>query len=155
MEVSAQIAEWVNKGRQSQRDSLQYLLLAGQALRDQKASLKAGEWLLWLKAHESELGFGIRTAQYLMRAALNAKLPSHLDDDQVSAICANIWRKDADVEPHEAPKVFGAIERLLAFTRKHSPSELLSVQERTQLAAYLAQLRTWLSEAESLFERAA
>ena len=47
-----------------------------------------GELLPWLEANEGSLGFGVRTAQRLIKAAANATLASHLDAPEALSVPA-------------------------------------------------------------------
>lgn len=58
-------------------------------LEAKKATMKHGEWLPWMKANESILGFGESTARKLM--ASNQELTTDLDSDQAIALSRQIW----------------------------------------------------------------
>jgi hypothetical protein len=54
-----------------------------------------GQWLPWLQAHEDDLGFGERAAQWLMRGAkwlaANPQLLRNLDESTALVISRRFW----------------------------------------------------------------
>src|SRR6185437_4280693 len=103
--------------------SIEAILSCGRALIDIKASLPHGEWMLWLKDHQSELGFHDRTAQRLMNAAKkysNTSLTSDLVDS-AGPILKRVWGN----EPPERESHALSVTRLEAFAKwalAHDPA---------------------------------
>jgi ParB family chromosome partitioning protein len=73
----------------------------GRKLIAKKDELGHGNWIPWLRAHEGELGFGPRAAQFLMEGSrwlvANAKLASHLDEAAATEIVRRFWGKTSKV----------------------------------------------------------
>src|SRR5262245_37225422 len=57
---AAVIGRLYRRARTNFVDSVKLLLECGERLKAQKDTLDHGQWLVWLKAHEDELGFGDR-----------------------------------------------------------------------------------------------
>ena len=78
-------------------DSVKWLIECGKRLKAQKDKLNHGEWLPWLEANKEELGFGARTAAYLMDAAsrpfsINRKLELPIwTEAEARDISRQIW----------------------------------------------------------------
>jgi len=75
-------------------EAVGYYLLCGEALKNQKLSLKHGEWLEWLQEKAAVLGFGDRTARLLMRAAKKWKSTSDLTPDEAAVINREMWNNN-------------------------------------------------------------
>lgn len=148
--VAESIGALFRRARASHIESVRYLLAAGSALRDQKAALPPGEWLLWVKANEAALGFGDRTAQALMRSArLYAQSTAgQLDDDTASRLNRLIWMNDPEPSPYPAGPPVSYLTRFAEWTGKHDPNEFaeLSEADRLDLLAQLQSAMRWISQ---------
>jgi phage N-6-adenine-methyltransferase len=93
--AAIKIGDLYRKGRASMIDSVRSLQEAGRLLLAKKESLPHGQWLSWLSDNEDALGFGIRTADRLMRgaAAKAAKLDVNVEYGEAEAVRLNrlIW----------------------------------------------------------------
>ena len=84
------------RGNASIADGIRDHLECGQRLLAKKRALQEthghGCWLPWLKANETILGFGERTAQKLMRAAeTNTTLAADMTEDKALEINRRMW----------------------------------------------------------------
>lgn len=132
-EAAERIGAFFRKARDASRESICHLLDAGHGLVAQKAALPHGEWSLWLKAHEHLLGFGERTAQYLMRAASNTKLASGFSDDDAAKLHRAVWGREPEISPAEHDP-FQNFERFRDWASKHHADFVeLSVSQRAAL----------------------
>jgi hypothetical protein len=126
------------------RDSAyQRLIIAGAALQAIKDSLDFGDWLLWLKAHQEELGFNPRTAQRLLK--LNATLTTHLTEEAQSAALRLVWGN----EPVRAEEPVPA-DRLTTFSKwieTHSPADI-PIADPVSVRQRIEQIRAWLNSLE-------
>lgn len=76
----------------SHADSIRWLLACGQALKDIKAAEGHGNWMLWVKKNEHELGFGLTTAGRLIRAyTVYSALAPNLTNGDAVLISRAIW----------------------------------------------------------------
>ncbi len=74
-DIASQIGILYCKGRENLRE-------AGQMLLEQKEGMAHGEWLPWLRANEKLLGFGVSTANRLMKLCVNAEFDLWGNDSQ-------------------------------------------------------------------------
>ena len=131
-ELAQAIGVMYRRARDSQRESIAYLIECGEALRRQKAALPHGEWELWLKAHEDILGFSIRQAQRMMQVAKTTST-SDFSDDECAKISRAVWGNEPDTSPvpHDP---FGNFERFRNWAMKHHTDFVeLSVGQRASL----------------------
>lgn len=117
-ESAAAIGALYQRARASMTQTVGLLIEAGRALRAVKASLPIGEWELWVKEHQEQLGFGLRTSQKLMRAAVET-LPS--DEDEASALSRRIWVNYDP--PMIEPPSGGYARRFREWTARHPATE--------------------------------
>jgi hypothetical protein len=132
-EVAEHIGALHRKARDASRESISHLLDCGHALIVQKAALPHGEWLLWCKAHEHIMGFGERTARYLMAAAANRKPAADFSDDFAAKLHRAVWGREPEVSaiPHDP---FQNFERFRDWAAKHHTDFVeLSVGQRASL----------------------
>jgi hypothetical protein len=100
-------------------DSVKLLIECGERLKAQKGKLSHGEWLPWVEANRGKLGFGLSTADKLMRGA-NSPLTTNLTEAQAVTISRQIWgnREPEPSKPHSAN---AALTHHLSETQKPSP----------------------------------
>jgi Protein of unknown function (DUF3102) len=93
---ASEIGRLYRQAKSSFVNSVKALIECGERLKAQKDKLSHGEWLPWLQANESELGFTDRTARMLMDAAsrpfsTKRKLASDLTEVEALDISRQIW----------------------------------------------------------------
>jgi hypothetical protein len=137
------------RARQSHIETVKFLLEAGAQLRRQKEALAHGEWLLWIQAHKSELGFGDVTAQRLMRASLEyTSLTTDLDDDKASQLNRLVWRNEPEPSPYpnDGPPV-AYWNRFGGWTVKTSPElfDGLPDDAWSDLETSFSQVEAWIA----------
>lgn len=96
---ASEIGRLYQLARTSMIKSAEYYRECGEKLIAKKAALKAefghGSWLPWLENNAGVLGFDTpRTPQFLIKAASNAKLASHLDEASAVAFSRQLWGHD-------------------------------------------------------------
>ncbi len=73
-------------------------LECGEILSRKKATMKHGKWLVYLDENERVLGFGISTAQRLIKAnKAKTALARHLDEDEILKLGRQMWGHDVHV----------------------------------------------------------
>lgn len=136
----------------SVRDSLENLIICGRKLNEVKASLPYGEWELWLKSNQGELGFNSGTARRLMRAAKERSPATVLTEDEAIAISRQIWGHESHVEPdanEPAPiSAWRGFDRFLKWTESHAPTELAAA-DPAEVRTQIVLLRQWLASLEN------
>lgn len=148
--VAEGIGSLYRQARQTHGAAVAYLLEAGVQLRKQKAAVGHGNWLLWVKDHQEQLGFGDDTAQKLMRAAqqfANAALNAELSDEEASRINRLVWRNEPEPTPYLAGPPVNYVHRVAQWTAKHDPAEYdtLDADERSALLESITRTESWLS----------
>jgi phage N-6-adenine-methyltransferase len=94
---AVEIGDLYRKGSMSLVESAQYYHACGLRLIAKRDALNHGDWLQWLSDNADVLGFKTpRTAQLLMKAASNTKLPSHLDETFAVTYSRQLWGNDDD-----------------------------------------------------------
>jgi N6-adenosine-specific RNA methylase IME4 len=102
LNAAAEIGALYRRGCSSLVDSARYYIEAGRQLTEIKKPMPHGEWLPWLAANESALGFEKQTAQRLMRLAANASPATHLDEPAALQISRQMWGHTEEQERAEA-----------------------------------------------------
>jgi hypothetical protein len=147
---AAEIGALYGIASQACRTSIEALLACGKALAGIKTSLPHGQWLLWIKNHQLELGFHDRTAQRLIAAArkyANTSLTSDLSE--VSGLHASIWGNE--LQELEASKLSPTrLESFAAWIATHKPQEVGYTGDLAQVRSQIQAVRRWLDEFESL-----
>jgi hypothetical protein len=82
------------KARLSAADSVRDLIEAGRRLIAKKDDLNHGEWLPWLEENEDVLGFGVLTAQRLIKGALKYVVNDVCSTEDALQISREIWGHD-------------------------------------------------------------
>jgi hypothetical protein len=106
---AALIGDLYQKARGSLVDSVRYSIECGERLLAKKAVTPHGQWLHWLEANESVLGFevqcdGCRTATRLMNLAKgNRTLASDLDEATAIDLSRKTWG-------HQRPKTLATLQ---------------------------------------------
>ena len=139
--------------RGSHIDSVKYLVQCGEALVAVKDSLGYGEWMLWLKDHQKDLGFDDRTARRMMQAAKEWTLASDLDDDKAAKLNRQIWGHQpppkVDIEEHS--KDYRQLMRIVEWMRTNpawTVNSSLSRAEAGEIRGYLNDAREWIVSLE-------
>lgn len=148
MDVSA-IAALYHRARGSHLESVSCLLECGTQLQQAKDAIPYGEWLLWLKEHETALGFGVWTAQRLLRLARETWLATHLTDEDALKVSRQIWGHEPAVESTPAIPTLGYLHRMFDWASKHEVQQFVILPgEVAQLEAGIHAMRQWLSALE-------
>jgi ParB family chromosome partitioning protein len=93
------IGDLYRKAKQSIIDSVRWQIACGQHLTAKRDSLLHGEWLSWLKANAEALGFGISTANKLMKGATKFVAGYEFDEATALEISRETWGHDEDGGP--------------------------------------------------------
>jgi hypothetical protein len=88
---AVEIGELYCKAKSSIIDGVRYALECGHKLKAKKDEVGHGHWIEWINGNADALGFGVRTADRLMRGA--AKLDASVQYDEIQAlqISREIW----------------------------------------------------------------
>lgn len=133
----------------SARDSMDCFIACGRELIAAKAALPHGDWMLWLKARQSDLGFESSTARRLMALASNCASTHDLADAEVLALSRKVWANDSDTadSPDSATSWVG-FARFLKWADAHSPA-VLAIADPAAVYAQIALARQWLERLET------
>jgi len=139
--------------RSSHVDSVRYLIQCGEALRAVKDSLGYGEWMLWLKEHQKELGFCDSTARRMMQAAKEWSSTHNLDDDAAAKLNRQIWgnKPPPKIEIEEHSKEYRQLRRMTEWMNAHpawTVNSSLSRVEAADIRSALTDAREWIVSLE-------
>lgn len=154
-EIAQSIGGLVRRARDSALESVRFLLEAGRQLADHKASIPAGLWLLWLKEHQSELGFNDRTARRLMAAYRDHRSSTtDLTAEEAVSISRSIWGNENEPSQYVERAPIPTLARFAEWARSHADlSAPSSEHERAQVLAQIADARQWLESIERQLQR--
>lgn len=91
---AVRIGDAYRKAGAAQIDSAKHYLACGHMLTEKKETLKHGEWLRWLKANESVLGFQKRSGQKMMDAASKCAVDYAFDEAGAIEFSRQMWDND-------------------------------------------------------------
>ena len=139
--------------RSSHVDSVKYLVQCGEALQAVKDSIGFGEWMLWLKDHQKDLGFDDRTARRMMQAAKEWSSTSNLDDDRAAKMNRQIWGNAPPprVEIEDHSKAYRHLVRFIEWFKARpawTVNSELSREEAAEIRAQLADAKEWIVSLE-------
>lgn len=137
--------------------SILRLIACGEALLVHKAGLCHGEWMLWLKEHQQDLGFTDRTARRLMVAARKRASTSNLSLEDATALSRLIWNNNVlEEDEPENTATFRRLAQVANWISSHEVKDCayeLTTAEIMKLRPTLAQIRAWLEQLESTLNR--
>ena len=152
--AASEIGSLFRKAREAHADTVRHLIEVGNKLREVRDSIPHGGWLLWVKQHESDLGFGERTARVLMSAALTYRQSTaDLSDDEAAKLNRRIWGNERETSLLPRPASLGYFLRFLNWTEQHSLADVIPLVDqdetiRSQLRQRISDTRVWLDGLE-------
>ena len=152
MDLLADIHSAYQTARSQQAASVLSLIECGRLLLAVKATTPHGEWLLWVKANEAELGFGDRTARRLMAAATEYRtLASDLSAEDAAQLQRSIWGHEPSISALPAGPPVSYLQRFVGWAAKHDLAEFdeLYGEDRATALRHIAQARAWLTGLEA------
>lgn len=153
----SQIGSLYSRACADQVNSILQLLACGEALLAHKEGLCHGEWMLWLKTHQWELGFTDRTARRLMMAARKRTLTSNLTLEDATSLSRMIWNNNAvEEDESESTPTFRRLAQVANWVKSHTPKDCayeLTLAEIMQLRPTIEQIRAWLDQLQSTIDR--
>jgi len=138
-------------------DSVRYLVQCGEALHAVKESIGYGEWMIWLKENQKELGFDDRAARRMMQAAKDAakewSSTSEVHQDWAVRVNRQIWgnQPPPKIEIEEHSKEYRQLMRMAEWMRDHpawTVNSSLSRVEAADIRSALTDAREWIVSLE-------
>lgn len=146
-----EICQWFYMAHRSHADGVRWLLACGQALKDIKVAQGLGNWALWVKKHEHELGFGLTTADRLIRAhTVHSSSTTSLTNGEAVLISRAIWGNlppvnQLDDRRSSACKFLSKVHEWMVEHPAPDTARELPHDEAAALRDQLEQVQRWLA----------